>query len=446
MSSSIGNSTPNSSQHTSNLPSSVSSGSGGPKEKKKIIVQVDGSIMGKYTKDWSTDTGGHIKSYIPISYTDFSKVPNNFKDDVWNALMGDYELDVPPEVARPLLEPSWSQKFRTYKHTLRQHYLRKNITEVPKGVDPDIWRKFLENENGQKKKEECERNTKNRSKLEFSHCLGRCTYAQKKYMMQEENSEISLSRVDTWLQAHKQKDGKLLESVKETYENVLAAKERNKNKRTFEDFDNDELVEVFGKDKKGRVRAMGSNISRKKLTHLGVAKSKLEQHKKSSQELASFKDEMISLVDSRMDNFEGLMQAILSKITTKSPAVVNSLVSDPGSSSVPRSLHLSQNIDTIFATGGISHSSCPAPPTRNPQVILCDKFGKKLAKGYVVTDATSNMCHFKKVGYGEKKVYVKEVIDPDAPLFDPPQRGNHTFAGLVDGGFLIWLDCWLEYV
>lgn len=110
-------------------------------------------------------------------------------------------------------------------------------------------------------------------------------------------------------------------------------------------------------------------------------------------------------------------------------------------------LNLAQNIENIFAAVGASQLSYPRNThVDKPQVIVCDKFGKHLAKGYLVTDETAGTCHFKKVAKGENKVYIDEVFDPDARLWDDPQGGHETLAGYVDGGFLIWLDCWLNYI
>lgn len=93
-------------------------------------------------------------------------------------------------------------------------------------------------------------------------------------------------------------------------------------------------------------------------------------------------------------------------------------------------LNLAQNIENIFAAVGASQLSYPRNThVDKPQVIVCDKFGKHLAKGYLVTDEN-----------------IDEVFDPDARLWDDPQGGHETLAGYVDGGFLIWLDCWLNYI
>ena len=47
---------------------------------------------------------------------------------------------------------------------------------------------------------------------------------------------------------------------------------------------------------------------------------------------------------------------------------------------------------------------------------------------------------------GEKKVYIEQVIEPDARLWDPPQGGYDTLAGFIQGRFMICLECWLKIV
>ena len=82
------------------------------------------------------------------------------------------------------MQKTWSQKFRTFKSSLRPILETNNpIENVPKGMDPHTWRKFVENESDPKKKEQKPKNRDRRKKIKFSHCLGRRSYAQKQYLM-----------------------------------------------------------------------------------------------------------------------------------------------------------------------------------------------------------------------------------------------------------------------
>ncbi|XP_012837777.1 PREDICTED: uncharacterized protein LOC105958311 [Erythranthe guttata] len=143
--------------------------------------------------------------------------------------MGEFELDVPPHVARPLAEKTWSQKFRTHKNSMRVILKKHGHSQAkPKGIDPIIWRKFVENEMDPRKVDQIEKNKNNRVNSQFSHCLGRRTYAQKEYLMLQENPSRSITRAEKWLAAHEHIDGTVLESAKNKYEQVKAAGNKRK--------------------------------------------------------------------------------------------------------------------------------------------------------------------------------------------------------------------------
>ena len=80
MSSSAGNSNVNLSQPSS-------SNGKAPIGKLKVIVQEDGSVVGENAKVRNTRTGDFVRTHILIHFLDFRRVPKNFKDDIWKALM-----------------------------------------------------------------------------------------------------------------------------------------------------------------------------------------------------------------------------------------------------------------------------------------------------------------------------------------------------------------------
>ena len=82
MSSSAGNPTPSSSHPPSSVPPSESSDDKPSKEKLKVTIQPNGSIVGVNSKAWGTRTEDFVRAYIPISYKDYREIPDNFKDDV----------------------------------------------------------------------------------------------------------------------------------------------------------------------------------------------------------------------------------------------------------------------------------------------------------------------------------------------------------------------------
>ena len=124
-----------------------------------------------------------------------------------------------------------------------------------------------------------------------------------------------------------------------------------------------------------------------------------------------------------------------------SPRMVVTPRSEFASNSVYRPCNLSQNLDNVFSPSPVDRT----PSSDKPPVILLDREMRELAKGYVVTDASAGICHGKKVGLGEKKVYIDEVMEPDAPLWFP-QDGNHTLFVYAAGGYMILFDSWLKYI
>ncbi|KAM7507386.1 hypothetical protein LguiA_017839 [Lonicera macranthoides] len=178
---------------SSPTPSSQSSKTEKEKGKLHIVIAPNGSVVGNNSRKWSNRCGDFVRACVPVHYPDWRQVPKNFKDDVWRNLMDEFALDIPEEVARPMLEKGWSQKFRTYKTTLRKS-LESEKEEAPRGMDPNHWKEFSENENKPKKKEQKIKNAENRAQLQYSHCLGRYSYAQKTYELVSVKGDIGHKR------------------------------------------------------------------------------------------------------------------------------------------------------------------------------------------------------------------------------------------------------------
>ncbi|KAM7469818.1 hypothetical protein LguiA_008001 [Lonicera macranthoides] len=213
--------------------------------------------------------------------------------------------------------------------------------------------------------------------------------------------------------------------------------------------ENDELSEVFGKDQRGHVRGVGSHVTKKQLIHLGIAKAKEEANKVEKEGINALKDEFKSYVQEavkvQFQDFQlaiqGAMQNMMADFNRGSLHVMTTPRSEFASNSVHRSCNLVQNLDNVFTPSPVERPNS----SDKPSVILIDRENKELAKGYVVTDATAGICHGRKVGIGEKKVYIDEVLEPDAPLWFP-QDGNDTFSAYVAGGYIIWFEPWLKYI
>ncbi|KAM7528957.1 hypothetical protein LguiB_032367 [Lonicera macranthoides] len=222
-----------------------------------------GSVVRSNSRKWSNRCGDFVRSCVPVKYSDWRQVPQNFKDDVWPNLMDEFEIDIPEEVARPMLEKGWSQKFKTYKITLRKS-LESEKEKAPRGMDPNHWKEFSENESNLKKKEQKIKNAENRAQLQYSHCLGHYSYAKK------------------------------------THELEANTKRKSGDEGSSTTIENDGLTQVFGKDHRGRIREVGSHISKKQMVIVEIGKAKELAKKKEMAKGDALKDEMMTSVQSQI--------------------------------------------------------------------------------------------------------------------------------------------------
>lgn len=105
------------------------------------------------------------------------------------------------------------------------------------------------------------------------------------------------------------------------------------------------------------------------------------------------------------------------------------------------------------SAGNKRHFSMESPPNTVPpfgsrgkaviRVTLLDKDEREVAKGSV--DQNGKICHGRKIARGEKRVYIEEVLEPDCPVYDGPQNGNHTLNDWLEGGYIIWLEGRMKY-
>jgi hypothetical protein len=124
------------------------------------------------------------------------------------------------------------------------------------------------------------------------------------------------------------------------------------------------------------------------------------------------------------------------------PRVDTTSGTDVGSNSVR--CPTQQNLMNMFES--VNPPVNPPAETLSPplKVTLLGRDGVPVARGYVMT-TTANVCHGRDVLRGEKKIYIQEVLVPNAPIYDGPQFGCSDLSDFVEGGPLIWLESRLQY-
>ncbi|KAF9600349.1 hypothetical protein IFM89_008520 [Coptis chinensis] len=136
---------------------------------------------------------------------------------------------------------------------------------------------------------------------------------------------------------------------------------------THLDFDNAELTEVLGADKRNRTRGISSNLSTKQLKHTSIAKVMLAQARSSSN--FEFKGEM-SEMKSSIARVEGVLMDMLKLVTnngmsnSQPPRGDTTPGTDVGSNSVRRSSQ--QNLMNMFESGNPPVNPPVNPPANPP--------------------------------------------------------------------------------
>ncbi|KAI3895536.1 hypothetical protein MKW92_005668, partial [Papaver armeniacum] len=205
----------------------------------------------------------------------------------------EFKFNAPSHLVRPNLEVTFSQKFRTFKYQLRQNYFKiargkaqieaviqagldpnawkskeEILANVPMGVTPSNWTAFVENEFKEGVEESHEKKSENKKKCTIPHTLGRRTYANKCYLLAEEDGMVTEDREYAWMKGHEKRDGTVHPSaVKKYVEQVKAVYEKRKEEGTncSYDFGSDGLVDVFGPNKgKRSLRGFSSSVSAKR--------------------------------------------------------------------------------------------------------------------------------------------------------------------------------------
>ncbi|RZC47826.1 hypothetical protein C5167_040768 [Papaver somniferum] len=94
------------------------------KSKKPKFITVN--FVGKVIGDWisigkfATRDAELIRSHVPISHKEWRCVPDNFKDDVWTALKGEFGFNMDPASCWKIVEASFPLFYRRFKYEFRQ--------------------------------------------------------------------------------------------------------------------------------------------------------------------------------------------------------------------------------------------------------------------------------------------------------------------------------------
>ncbi|RYR08795.1 hypothetical protein Ahy_B05g076625 isoform A [Arachis hypogaea] len=136
-----------------------------------------------------------------------------------------------------------------------------DIENRPPGIDREHWRWFLDYRAKPEMKEKCKKNTKNRSKQQYTHTGGSKSFARQieeevLYFFFGTTRENSRKRGAMDHNEQKKKDGSYMnDEARAIGERIEEIEQQDESSRVLSQ--NDFISQVFGKEKPGRVRGMG---------------------------------------------------------------------------------------------------------------------------------------------------------------------------------------------
>ncbi|KAI3856596.1 hypothetical protein MKW98_024484, partial [Papaver atlanticum] len=232
---------------------------------------------------------------------------------------------------------------------------------------------------------------------------------------------VPKATTDKWLWGHQRSDGSVHPSAVQAHKKVTEAKQRNRERRasgrTDEYMVSEELDEVFGHNRKDGIRGYSSNASKKQAEMAAIACSALQKRDTVNEaRLDSIQSEVGHLA-SKMAAFQGDMG---SKFDALGP--------EKGSTSYLGGVN--GRVPGIEVSASNAHATGP--------VELLDNGGRVVALGSI---ARGDIVHHKKVKPNERKVYIEQVYEQAAIIWDAPQGdGWCTLSQVPLPNWLKWAE------
>ncbi|KAK2389979.1 hypothetical protein QL285_063531 [Trifolium repens] len=275
-------------------------------EREEMIFNEDGQPIGPTKKAVSgfslfLGTLARNATFCPLIYKNWSKMPKKNKRRCWRYSQRKYILSAE---ARNWVVATVREAWRRYKYdTKRKHFSKySNMTERLKHRPPKVPEAHFKNLCEYWNKEDIqaisEKNTRNRAQLKWVHRMGPQNFSlTREELRAKEGREPTQSEM--FIETRKGNKGKQMDV--ETGKVISQLQEIAEN----EESDNDAFEAVFGKERPGRFRCLGRNITKTSLKR----KSEINALKKAhSEEVSTLRNDFEGRIDRLQNAFKALMQ------------------------------------------------------------------------------------------------------------------------------------------
>ncbi|GJY54631.1 transposase, Ptta/En/Spm, transposase, Tnp1/En/Spm-like protein [Tanacetum coccineum] len=252
----------------------------------------------KFRKEYSKPGGIKIK-HIGLKILSWKKVDKESRDKLWDEITRYFDVDL---TVRKLVMHRLGKLLRNFRMKLREKYILPNLNtpsklnELPAKysaiVKAEEWVEFVNYTTTDAYKEKSARGKMARSKNVYHHKMGRGGYVFVKEKMIE-NKEIEADeeppRGIMWLKGRVNKDGEFTDDeIRSVGDKLKEADDKIKEGTLNLDDGTDAMTVVFGKEKGGYARGVGSGVTYKRYFHLPRSRQAT--------------DERIELLQTQLDN------------------------------------------------------------------------------------------------------------------------------------------------
>ncbi|GJU26676.1 reverse transcriptase domain-containing protein [Tanacetum coccineum] len=267
--------------------------------KIKVTFDALNRVSGLHRALFLSFLGDLVREHIGLKILSWKKVDKESRDKLWDEITRYFDVDL---TVRNLVMHRLGKLLRNFRMKLREKYILPNLNtpsklnELPAKysaiVKAEEWVEFVNYTTTDAYKEKSARGKMARSKNVYHHKMGRGGYVFVKEKMIE-NKEIEADeeppRGIMWLKGRVNKDGEFTDDeIRSVGDKLKEADDKIKEGTLNLDDGTDAMTVVFGKEKGGYARGVGSGVTYKRYFHLPRSRQAT--------------DERIELLQTQLDN------------------------------------------------------------------------------------------------------------------------------------------------
>ncbi|GKE17563.1 retrovirus-related pol polyprotein from transposon TNT 1-94, partial [Tanacetum coccineum] len=296
--------------------------------KIKVTFDALNRVSGLHRALFLSFLGDLVREHIGLKILSWKKVDKESRDKLWDEITRYFDVDL---TVRNLVMHRLGKLLRNFRMKLREKYILPNLNtpsklnELPAKysaiVKAEEWVEFVNYTTTDAYKEKSARGKMARSKNVYHHKTGRGGYVFVKEKMIE-NKEIEADeeppRSIIWLKGRVNKDGEF------TDDEIRSADDKIKEGTLTLDDGTDVMTIVFGKEKGGYARGVGSGVTYKRYFHLPrsrqatnerieLLQTQLDNERRECQQ----KDELVKKLSNEMTETKGMLSQLMNQLAAQ---------------------------------------------------------------------------------------------------------------------------------